>query len=454
MVTVLLVPALWLGCFVSPPLRAQDSENLVTAHERARLHDPRMRAAEANYQAARTKLPQARATLMPTLSAKADRLRNDTEQTTDSPIPGRPSGAARYSSTDYSLNLSQPVYNGAIFAGLKQAEAEVRRAEAEYAAARQELMLRVAEAYFGVLLAQDAHEFAQAEKRVITRQLEVAEARLKVGLATITDVHDARARSETAAAAEIEAANKLEDQREGLREITGAAPTDLARLNENMPLLTPEPPDIEQWVRGALSQNYALLARRAATESAREEIRRLRAGHYPTLDIVGTRSRNDADATINGAGVRTDTNTLGLQLSVPLFQGGLVNARTAEASHRFDAAEQELEAGRRATERAARAAYLGVASGTRKVQALRQAVVAGESALSAKTEGYSAGIHTSLDVLDASRDLYRAKRDLSEARHAYLLNQLRLKQAAGSVSENDLIQINSWLAPANPGTPP
>jgi outer membrane protein len=198
-------------------------------------------------------------------------------------------------------------------------------------------------------------------------------------------------------------------------------------------------------VEQSVAQNYSLLAKRESAESAREEVKRLQAGHYPTLDLVGTRTRNDADGSVTGTGIRSDNTVVGLQLNVPLYQGGLVSARAEEAAHRFDAAQQELEASRRQIERTTRAAYLGVAGGAAKVTALLQAVTASESALAAKTEGFAAGVNTNLEVLDASRDLFRAKRDLAGARYDYLLNLLRLKQAAGTLSENDLAQINGWL---------
>jgi outer membrane protein len=212
-----------------------------------------------------------------------------------------------------------------------------------------------------------------------------------------------------------------------------------------MPLITPEPADINQWAEKSLTQNFSLLAKRAAAESSSEEIKRQRAGHYPTLDLVGTRSRNDDDGSVTGPGIRTDSTVVGLQLNVPLFQGGLVSSRTEEAAHRYGAAQQDFEATRRATERQARASYLGVTGGAAKVMALTQAIVASESALDAKTQGFAAGINTNLDVLDATRDLYRAKRDLSSARYDYLLNILRLKQAAGTLGESDVVQINGWL---------
>ncbi len=428
--------------FLATDARADD---LIAVYKLAQESDPKFRAAQSVYSAEREKLPQARAGLLPTLSARATRDRNNNETVTDSFIIGRPSARFEYSSSEYSLSLSQPVYNAAVFSGFNQAKAQVRSAEAEYAAAAQDLILRVAQAYLDMLLAQDNLEFTHAEKTSIQRQRESAEARLKVGLATITDVHDAKARYETAAAQEIEAENSLQDKREALRELTGRLPESPARVGVNMPLITPEPADINQWAEKSLAQNYSLLAKREAADSAREEIRRQRAGHFPTLDLVGTRTRNDADGSVTGPGIRADNTVVGLQLNVPLFQGGLVDSRTEEAAHRYDAAQQEFEATRRATERAARAAYLGVAGGAAKVTALAQAVVASESALNAKTEGFAAGVNTNIDVLDASRDLYRAKRDLSSARYGYLLNLLRLKQAAGTVSENDLVQINGWL---------
>lgn len=446
MLTFRFPPHLWILAadllFLVPDARAED---LLVVYQLARANDPKFNAAQSVYMAEREKLPQARAGLMPTLSARAARDRNNNETTTDSFIISRPSAQFEYSSSEYSLKLSQPVYNAAIFSGFSQAKTEVRRAEAEYDAAGQDLILRAAQAYLDVLLAEDSLEFTRTEKASIQRQLESAEARLKVGLATITDVHDAKARYEIAAAQETEAENALQDKREALRELTGRSPELLARVGNDMPLITPEPADINQWVEKSLTQNYSLLAKRAAAESSSEEIKRQRAGHYPTLELVGTRTRNDDEGSITGPGIRTDSTVMGLQLNVPLFQGGFVSSRTEEAAHRYSAAEQDFEVTRRATERQARASYLGVTGGIAKITALTQAVVASESAFDAKTQGFAAGINTNLDVLDANRDLYRAKRDLSSARYDYLLNQLRLKQAAGTLSENDLVQINGWL---------
>lgn len=426
--------------------RAAGADDLLTVYGAARDNDPRFRAAEAGYQAGLQKLPQARALLLPTISATARQDRNKDETLTDGAVTGRVSGTAEFDSTTVSLSLSQPVFNASAFAGLRQAHADVRRVEAEFSAAQQDLMLRTAQAYFEQLTAQDNLEFARAEKTSYARQLELAQGRLQAGLATVTDVHDARARYESAEAQEIEAANQLDDKREAVRELAGRRLESLAAVAEDVPLVTPEPADIHRWVATSLDQNYTLVSRREAQVVAREEVKRLRAGHYPSLDIVGSRNQLDTDGSISGPGFRTDNRVIGLQLTVPLLQGGLVSARTTEAAHRYRAAQEDYEAARRATERQARAAYLGVASGAARVQALKQSVTASRSALDAKTEGFQAGINTSLDVLDAARDLYRAKRDYAQARYAYLLNLLRLKQAAGTLADTDLAQVNGWLA--------
>lgn len=433
------------GVLLAFALPAQAAD-LLDVHRQAEQNDPRFRAASAQYRAALQRLPQARAGLLPFVAATADTTRNDNRVRTEDGIVSRPAGRASFDSTGYTLTLAQPVYNAAAFAGLRQAGAEVRRAEAQFAAARQELITRAADVYFQVLAARDGLALAEAERTAIARQLEVAEARLEVGLATITDVHDARARFELASAQLIEAQNVLADRREALREVTGATANELAPLVD-LPLTTPEPADIDRWIETAQAQNLGLAASREAVEIAREEIRRQRAGHFPTLDIVGSRTHSDDEGSVArpDVRVRTDNEAIGLELNVPIFQGGLVRARTAEAAELLRATEEELEAARRGVERATRAAYLGAASGAARVQALSQAVVASESALEARREGFEAGINTNIDVLDASRDLFRARRDLAAARYDYVINLLRLKQSAGTLSEEDLVAVNAWL---------
>ena len=421
------------------------AEDLLDVYQLALTNDPRYRAAESTYLADKQKLQQARAVLRPTIDATADRSRIDLETETDSGIVSRPAGEADINSTVFELTLTQPLYDRALFAGLRQARAEVRRADAQFAAARQDLIIRVAEAYFGLLATLDNVELAGAEKAANARQLEVAEGRLSVGLATITDVHDARARFQLARAQEIEAINEVRDRRQALREITGRIVKTIATVDRKAPLVEPDPPDLNKWVETALTQDPALIAASETASITREEVKRQRAEHWPTLDLVGSLSDTDDDESITGPGVEIERTEIGLQLSVPIYQGGLITSLTKEAAHRYNAAQQDLEAQRRLTERTARTAFLGVTSGVTRIEALRQAVIASESALEAKTEGFDAGINTNLDVLDAQRDLFRAKRDLLVASYTYILNLLRLKRAAGIVSKNDLALINRWL---------
>ena len=421
------------------------AEDLLEAYQLALTSDPRYRAAEFTYLADKQNLQQARAVLRPTINATADRSRIDIETETDTGIVSRPAGDADINRTVFELTLTQPIYNRALFAGLRQARAEVRRADAQFAAARQDLIIRVAEAYFGLLATLDNVELAGAEKAANARQLEVAEGRLSVGLATITDVHDARARFQLARAQEIEAINEVRDRRQVLREITGRVIRTIATVDRKAPLVEPDPPDLNKWIETALTQDPALIAANETASIAREEVKRQQAGHWPKLDLVGSLRDTDEDESIPGPGIEIERTEIGLQLSVPIYQGGLITSLTKEAAHRYNAAQQDLEAQRRLTERAARAAFLGVTSGVTRIEALRQAVIASESASEAKTEGFEAGINTNLDVLDAQRDLFRARRDLLDASYTYILNLLRLKRAAGIVNKNDLALINRWL---------
>ena len=421
------------------------AEDLLEIYQLALTNDPRYRAADSTYLADKQNLQQARAVLRPTINATADRSRIDIETETDTGIVSRPAGDADINRTVFELTLTQPIYNRALFAGLRQARAEVRRADAQFAAARQDLIIRVAEAYFGLLATLDNVELAGAEKAANARQLEVAEGRLSVGLATITDVHDARARFQLARAQEIEAINEVRDRRQALREITGRVVKTIATVDRKAPLVEPDPPDLNKWVETALTQDPALIAANETASIAREEVKRQQAGHWPKLDFVGSLRDTDEDESIPGPGIEIERTEIGLQLSVPIYQGGLITSLTKEAAHRYNAAQQDLEAQRRLTERTARAAFLGVTSGVTRIEALRQAVIASESASEAKTEGFEAGINTNLDVLDAQRDLFRARRDLLVASYTYILNLLRLKRAAGIVNKNDLALINRWL---------
>ncbi len=424
------------------------AQNLVDMYQLAIDRDPVYRAAQANYRANKQTLTQARGALMPTIDATASKNKIDAKRKAGAGSVSQPAAGAKYNRNDYTLTITQPIFNGAIFSGLKQAKAEVRRAEAEYVAAQQDLIARLAEAYFGVLSARDNLELALAERAAIAQQLAGAKGRLSVGLATITDVHDARARHQLAEAQVIEAQNKLADSRQALREITGISPTKLNKIGQNMPLIKPEPNNIKKWVEKANTQNMALMAQREAVVIAKQDVKIRRAGHIPTLNLVGTRNRSisDGSLTVTGSGIESTSTIISLELNIPIFRGGRTSSETRQAIHRLEAARQQLTAVERSTERQIRSAFMEVSSGTLRINALKQAVVANESALKAKRLGFRAGIRTNLDVLDAQRNLFRAKRDYSDARYSYILNLLRLKQSTGTLGADDLRRINRWLS--------
>jgi outer membrane protein len=424
------------------------AQNLVDMYQLAIDRDPVYRAAQANYRANKQTLTQARGALLPTIDATASKNKIDAKRKASLGSVSQPAGRAKYNRDEYTLTITQPIFNGAIFSGLKQAKAEVRRAEAEYVAAQQDLIARLAEAYFGVLSARDNLELALAERAAIAQQLAGAKGRLSVGLATITDVHDARARHQLAEAQVIEAQNKLADSRQALREITGISPAKLNKIGQNMPLIKPEPNNIKKWIEKANTQNMALMAQREAVVIAKQDVKIRRAGHIPTLNLVGTRNRSNSDGslTVTGSGIESTNTIISLELNIPIFRGGRTSSETRQAIHRLEAARQQLTAVERGTERQIRSAFMEVSSGTLRINALKQAVVANESALKAKRLGFRAGIRTNLDVLDAQRNLFRAKRDYSDARYSYILNLLKLKQSTGTLGADDLRKINRWLS--------
>jgi outer membrane protein len=326
---------------------------------------------------------------------------------------------------------------------LRRANASVAKADAEYAAARQALVLRVAEAYFDVLAANSNLEFTEAAKRAIGQQLHQTQQRFEVGLIAITDVHEAQAGYDEALAVQIVATNQLDRAREALRELTGQAHDTLALLSDKMPLLTPEPENIDDWVANALEQNLELLAAQAAVRGSEAEFKRRQAGHYPTLDIIASQDYFDTSEAIIG---NDDERTyIGLQLNMPIYQGGGISSGSREARHLYTQTQQQMEQQRRATIRQARAAYLTVMAGISQVKALKQSLSSSEIALKATQAGFDVGTRTTVDVLNAQRELYRSQRDYARARYDYLLASLFLKQAAGILTETDIEQINNWL---------
>ena len=429
-----LLPGIGLLAAVLQPAAADD---LVSVYQLALEADPSYQAAIAAHAAAMEILPQSRAALLPNIA-----LRGDVSRDRFDPRNG---GDTSYATNQtYSLGLRQPIYQRERFVQLEQADSRIAQADAELLAARQDLILRAATRYFLVLGAQDNVDFVQADKQAIGRTLDQAQQRFEVGLAAITDTLEAQARYDIAVSDEINAEQLLADTREALRELTNELPDAPEILQPEIPLLAPDPADQDQWVTAAVEQNPLVLAARAATETAKQEIQVQRSGHYPSLDMIADYSYRDTQ--FGGfTPLERNDSAIGLELNLPLYQGGLVSSQTRQSRELYNQAREEQLQQRRATERQTRDNYRGVMSGISKVRALKNAVRSNEKAVEAAEAGFEVGTRTVVDVLDAQRELLRARRDHARSRYDYLLDTLRLKQATGILEETDLVQINDWL---------
>jgi outer membrane protein len=296
-----------------------------------------------------------------------------------------------------------------------------------------------------VLIAQDSVGLGNAQKTAISGQLEQAKRNFEVGSATITDTLEAQARYDLTGAQEIAAQNDLEIKRSALQQLINTTPGELAHLDAGFKLEAPQPADMGKWVDQAEMDNLQLAIARAGAEIADREVMRNRGGHYPTVDLVANYTQNNANGGSFGIGSDTTSKSVGVQLNMPLFQGGAVNSRWREAEANRERARQELENARRNVAQQARQSYLGVVSGIAQVQALQQALTSSVSVLDASKLGHEVGVRTNLDVLNAQQQLFSTRRDLYQAQYNYLLSQLRLKQAVGSLGEEDLGKVNQAL---------
>lgn len=439
-----------LGVFLLVPLgfaataSSVGAESLLDAYRLAVESDPRLAAARLEHEATEQGVKQARAGLLPSVLLDVEKT-TERQNILSSQNAVIGAGRAKFPIDAYTLTITQPIFKLAAWERLGQAEASVKQAYALRTAAEQALIVRLSTAYLGVLAAQDNLSFATAEREAVGKQLQLAEEKVKQGLAAIGGLHDARARYAQVSAREIEARNVLDDAQQALREMTGNLPRGYKSVREDIPLNRPEPNDIEKWVETALEQNLSLEARRQAGQVAYQEVQKQRAGYYPTLNLVATRTNREQGGSVFGGGSHIETTDLSLKLNVPIFEGGATSALTQEAVVRHHKALQDIEQERRAVERQGRAAFQGVVSSMSQVEALRQGVVAQAKALEVKQESFKAGLVTVLAVLDAQRDLYMAKRDYAKARYDYLLYRLRLKQAVGTLAEADMESLDRLL---------
>jgi len=421
--------------FFSLPGSAAD---LLQIYRDALANDQQYAAARASAEAAREKVPQGLSGLLPVVSATANTMWNKNEYTLSDSSMGKD-----YNSNGYNVSLTQPLFRWQNYVQYGQAKLQVVQAEATLAQASQDLILRVAQAYFDVLFAIENLKAVRANKDAIAQQLEQAKKNFEVGTATITDSQEAQSRYDLAVAQEIAAVSDLDVKRFTLRAIVGRNPGELNSLKPSAELKPPQPAGMERWVDAAEKDSFTVQAQQAATDFAVKEVERQRAGHYPTLDAVANYGKSNSPVSqLSNDSLEVTSRNIGLQLNIPIFQGGLVNSKVREAVANRVAAEAALENARRSAVLNSQQSFLGVVNGLAQVRALDAALISSMSALESNKLGYEVGVRINIDVLNAEQQVYVTKRDLVKARFDTLLAQLRLKAAIGSLGEADLEQIN------------
>lgn len=439
-----LIAVLLAGAFIAPGAGAAD---LIQVYQQALANDAVYASARASELAGRERVPQGKASLLPSIVGTGYVTRN-----TGDSVSGvgqtilNPDGNSDVNVTQkqYQISLTQPLFRWDRWQTYQQSKLQESIAEAQFAQAQQDLITRVAQAYFDVLAAQDTLESTRSQKSAVTEQLASAKRNFEVGTQTITDTHEAQAAYDLVIAQEFAASADLENKRSALLAIVGGDTVALAPLRTGVTLASPQPAAIEPWVSAAQSQNYSVTVSELSLESAKRDIERNRAGHLPTLDLVSSHTRTLSNGQIYNTS-RVSGNAIGVQLNVPIFSGFAVTSRVRESIALEDKARNDLEATRRNAVLGARQAYLGVNSGLAQVKALEAAEISSQSALDSNKLGYQVGVRINIDVLNAQRQLFSTQTDLSRARYNTIMSGLRLKAAAGSLRESDLVPVNAML---------
>jgi len=441
---------------------AAHADDLMQIYQESRASDPTLAGAEATKLATDENVDQARALLLPQVAAALSFTRTTGGSNTPSFI-GVPDGSG--GENEIALATSTTAYTRSLGASLDQSIVDVSKwmqlktqkytaeaGSATYDAAQQQLIVDTALTYFNVLTALDALKFADANEKALNRQLEQAQQRFEVGLAAITDVNDAKAQHDAAVANVISAQNAVDQAREAVRQLTNKAPGEFKKLREDLPLDHPNPDDPKQWVDLALKQNPVLASAALNVDAANANINTQRAGHLPTLDAHLGYSRaptwGDTDTRVGTFHDSSDPKwggSIGVTLSVPIFTGGLTQSRVRQAIYNRDFAQDQYEVNRRQVEAATRNNFRSVIAGASEVEATKAAVVSAQSSVEATQAGYEVGTRTIVDVLISQQTLLQAQSSYSQARHAFVLDGLLLKQAAGVIEVKDLQLINALL---------
>lgn len=456
---VMIVLPIMVILLTGQPLKA---ENLMQVYDLAKENDPAFQGEVYRHEASPEAARQAFSELLPRVSIDGS-YQQTRQKILDTDVAVYGEDRARYPSRGYILTLTQPIFEVSALARLRQAREEVRRDEFKFEDAKQDLALRVAEAYIKALEAHDDLEFTRLEEEALALHFDLARERYNSGLAPVTDFHDAKARLVSVTAQKTMSEYALDDALEALAEITGQRIENPARFifapgteeifaegsgeadGGEMPLLDPDPDNMDKWLNAALEQNLGIQVQQQEVLIAEREIKRQMGGHWPTLNLVGRLNRDQQGGSLFGGESDLETREAILQLNFPLFRGFSVQSKTREARKLLQAAQQDLEKVVRTVKRETRAAFLGVKSAIKSTEALRQSVVSTQIALEGKREGFKSGLFPSLAVIDAERDLRQAKMEYAKSKYEYVSNSLRLKKAVGTLNEEDLMGINRWL---------
>jgi outer membrane protein len=423
------------------PLQAQ---NLSETFELALQNNPALRQAQARSSAAAETKDQSIAQLLPNVYAGASSNREylyNAKAKSRIDYRGLDVNQTYWNNT-FNVNLTQPLFHWDYWITLSQSDNEIARSEAIYQSELQNLIAKTTEAYFNVLAAKDVLDFTQAEKQAITQQLEQAKQSFAAGIIAVTDLYEAQAAFDQVITGEIEATNEVDNQKDALREIIGTNEVRLNALGAQLPLLKPVPADMSAWNQLAQTNNLTIISAFNQSEVARKSIELNKSGHLPNLDLVAAYGVSDNSSSF---GFRGDAKTVGLQLNVPLFEGGMVNSKTRQAAFEYEAAKEDLNASRLAVERQVNHAYRGLMTSISRIESLNSVITSAQKALESNQAGFEAGTRTMLDVLLTQRNLFRAKRDFARARYDYLIYSIKLKQASSDLTQSDLEQINHLL---------
>ena len=446
MVKRLLLIALGAAC--GGVLSPASADDLLQVYRDALANDPVLASARANWVATQENVPQARAGLLPAVGLAA----NATEDDFYASIHSDPSQRVRerFPQLAYTVSASQPLYRPQNSIALSQAKSQVDQSDYVLSSAQQDLIVRVTQAYFDVLLARFNIELTESQKAAVSENLAQAKRNFEVGTATITDTNDAQAKFDQIVAQEIAARTDLDNKYAALRAIIGRLPSDLKRFGAKFETRLPEPNALDPWIEQALSQNLQVRIAQANFDIATLEVDKQKAGHYPTVDLVASINQGYAGGSASSSSassVAFDSRLaqIGVQLNVPLYEGGAIQSRVRQAIANQDRARQDLEAARRNAQLLAQTSFSGVTSGVAQVKAFQQALASAQVSYDSNKLGLEVGVRTNLDVLNQQQQVFQTQFNLAQAFYNFLVNQLKLKQAVGTLSETDVEQINRDL---------